>query len=90
MILPEPPEPKLWKAWLVMCFFVAPVAWSVWAFFGSPLVPTIVIALIVSFVAGSFVFGRMKNDWRATDTMAARHFDYYTGTHLQKGFKERE
>lgn len=90
MIMPDPPEPKFWKAWLVCSVLLAPVAWSAVALFGAPVVPTVVIALLGSVAAGYFVFGRMQNDWRATDTMAARHFDYYTGSRMQKGFKDRE
>lgn len=73
--MPEPPEPKFWKAWLVMSFFVAPVAWSAVALAHAPLLPTLVIALACSMIFGYFVLGRMKNDWRATATMNLEVFD---------------
>ncbi|MBV8727903.1 MAG: hypothetical protein JO233_08955 [Candidatus Eremiobacteraeota bacterium] len=90
MIQSDPPKPSFLKAWFVVCIFGAPVFWSIWALTSFPRVPLIVIAIFASLVAAYTVFSRMTNDWRSSDTLAARQYDHYTGSRMQKGFKSRE
>ena len=73
-----------------MCLFVAPVAWSVWALTSFPHLPLIVLAIGGSIVGAYTVYSRMTNDWRTSDTLEERYYDHYTGSHMQKGLKDRE
>ncbi len=89
MWMPEPAEPKLWKAWVATGTFTIPVAWSAIALGHAPKIVVIALATVLSFVAAYFVNGRMQRDWRATDTMAARHFDHHTGATRKYNVKKR-
>ncbi|MBV9736754.1 MAG: hypothetical protein JO177_01190 [Candidatus Eremiobacteraeota bacterium] len=90
MIEYDPPKPSFFKAWFVVCVFAAPVVWSVWALTKFPHIPLIVLAIAASIIGAYTVYNQMTNDWRASDTLAERNYDYYTGSHMQKGLKDRE
>lgn len=79
MWMPEPPEPKLWKAWIFTALCAAPVTWSIIALGHGPVWVFLPLGFVLSFVAAKVVNDRMIQDWRATDTLQARHFDYHTG-----------
>ena len=87
MILPDPPRPRLWKAWLITLPLCALVAWSIsWV----AHIPAAVLwggTLVISFAFAYFVNDRMQNDWRASDTMHARTFDYRTRTGRERGLR---
>ena len=68
-------KPRYWKALVVTMVFLVPIALVIRAFVHIPDAVWAFLSIGAALVIAWGVHARMQNDWRATDTMAARTFD---------------
>ena len=61
----EPPEPKLWKALLIVAPIVAIIAWSIHSRSKMPTPILIAFAVVATLVVATTIHYRVLNDWRA-------------------------
>lgn len=61
----EPPEPKLWKALLIVAPIVAIIAWSVHSRSKMPVGIVILLAVIATLAVATTIHYRVLNDWRS-------------------------
>ena len=78
MLEPQPLEPKYWKALLFVGAFTLLIAWFLHPILR--LAPTAWAIVLPIFIVGAsgVMHHRMKNDWRAQDTMNMELFDRRT------------
>lgn len=67
-------KPRYWKALVVTMVFLVPIALVIRAFVHMPDAVWTVLSIGAALVIAWGVHARMQNDWRASDTMAARTF----------------
>ena len=66
---PSPPKPGYWKALLVTALFLAPLMYVVHLFIQMPAFAWAFLFVGFALAFSATIYARMKNDWRALDTM---------------------
>lgn len=68
------PEPRFWKALVVTGLLVVPLSLLVRAIVPMNDLGWFLVAALSTLTIASLVHGRVRNDWRARDTMAQETF----------------
>lgn len=69
------PEPRYWKALVVTALFLIPLALFARAFVRMPDYVFAALVVVAALAISSVLHLRIRNDWRAQDTMKMERFD---------------
>lgn len=76
--LPDPPEPKYWKALLMAALFCIPLSLIVRAIVPMPDLVWVAVLVVMTLIVSYTIHERITSDWRARYTINYNEFNSRT------------